>query len=167
MVTVMDQPVGKIVITRYAEEHEREVLRERAGFLKKLQLGQRDLAVVSLIASGALAPLTGFMERQNYESVLEENRLTDGTPWNMPVVLRLTDVDGCQYQISDHVALVAPDGRDVGTMLITDKWIGPKEMEAQKLVGTSHEDHPEVKSLLSKGTIYFGGPITAFDRIIL
>ena len=39
------------------------------------------------IANGAFSPLTGFMNRKDYESVVATMRLAGGLPWSIPVVL--------------------------------------------------------------------------------
>jgi sulfate adenylyltransferase len=48
------------------------------------------LADVEMLAVGAMSPLTGFMSRADYERVVSDMRLADGTVWSIPVTLPVT-----------------------------------------------------------------------------
>src|SRR5260370_34686987 len=39
------------------------------------------------IATGVFSPLTGFVGRADYESIVDRMRLADGTVWSIPVTL--------------------------------------------------------------------------------
>ena len=55
--------------------------------LEIVGISSRELADLDMIASGALSPLSGFMGREQYESVLKTMRLPGGLPWALPVCL--------------------------------------------------------------------------------
>jgi len=55
--------------------------------MPEIVLTARHLCDFELIANGGFAPLDGFLNRRDYESVLESMRLSDGTLWPMPVML--------------------------------------------------------------------------------
>ena len=44
-------------------------------------------AIVKLLLNGAFSPLEGFLGQQDYERVLADMRLADGTLWPIPVTL--------------------------------------------------------------------------------
>ncbi len=48
-----------------------------------------ELADLELLVSGAYAPLTGFLGRADQVSLRQRGRLTDGTPWPVPVTLEV------------------------------------------------------------------------------
>ena len=52
-------------------------------------------------ASSFNSPLEGFMTREDYESVLNEMRLTNGLPWTLPITLP-TNYEGKSNQQSKH-----------------------------------------------------------------
>ena len=41
------------------------------------------------LAVGAMSPLTGFMGEADYKRVVKDMRLADGTPWSLPICLRV------------------------------------------------------------------------------
>ncbi len=97
--------------------------KERAPFLKKIQLDKAQTIVAKELAEGALAPLTGYQLRRDYESVRDNGTLADGTAFDRAVSLQLPEEVGCQYQIADDVTLVADSGEVLGVFHIEDKWL--------------------------------------------
>ena len=80
-------PHGGELIDRVLHADEREAARARARRLPQIVLGPMSLADVEMLAVGAMSPLTGFMTRADYERVVSEMRLADGTVWSIPVTL--------------------------------------------------------------------------------
>ncbi|MDY7080935.1 MAG: sulfate adenylyltransferase, partial [Halobacteria archaeon] len=60
--------------------------------LHHLELDRDEYMDLEMIATGAYSPLEGFMGKDDFERVLDDMRLADGTPWSIPVVLA-TDED--------------------------------------------------------------------------
>ncbi|MGA8098726.1 MAG: hypothetical protein WB810_08710, partial [Candidatus Cybelea sp.] len=84
----MIAPHGGKLINRIADSPQAELeLREGAKGLRSLTITGRELNDLALIGNGALSPLTGFMTRKDYESVVPTMRLANGLPWSIPVVL--------------------------------------------------------------------------------
>jgi len=52
-----------------------------------LILTNRQLCDLELILNGGFAPLNGFMNEADYNNVVQNMRLADGTLWPMPIVL--------------------------------------------------------------------------------
>jgi sulfate adenylyltransferase len=44
-----------------------------------------------MISTGVFSPLTGFMVREDYESVVETMHLASGMVWSMPITLSAND----------------------------------------------------------------------------
>ena len=74
--------------------------------LEPLTLTSRELSDLDMLASGALSPLTGFMGREDYESVLDTMRLVGGLPWALPVCLSVA-----QAPSGERVALADEAGK--------------------------------------------------------
>src|SRR5438105_510934 len=91
-----------------------------------------------MLASGALSPLEGFMGSGDYESVLDEMRLSSGLPWALPVCLAVE-----QAPRGDRVAL--SDGtRPVAVLDVEEVFDYDKEREAQRAFRTTDDVHPGV-----------------------
>ena len=63
---------------------EREELIRKANHLASVQLSPRSLCDIELLATGAFSPLDRFMGEADYDRILEEMRLADGTLFPIP-----------------------------------------------------------------------------------
>lgn len=129
----------------------------RAAGLPKIELTRREACDLELLGIGAYSPLTGFLGRLDFESVLEQRRLADGRAWTIPVTLT-GEVDG------PEAALVWED-RIVGILHVRDRFTYPREKEAGHVYGTIDPSHPGVKATLEREENLLGGPITLVERI--
>jgi sulfate adenylyltransferase len=127
------------------------------GSLPKVRLDARELADLEMIGNGALSPLTGFMRRADYECVVENLRLSDGLLWPLPVTLSVDD----SVRAGEEVALVGGDAI-VGIMQVTEVFAYDKELEAQRVFGTTQEAHPGVARLYAQKQFLAGGPVHVF-----
>src|SRR5438046_10324789 len=85
---------GKLIdLLLSPEEAARES--EEAANLAKVEVGDREMSDLEMLAVGALSPLTGFVGERDYRSILETMHLEDGLPWTIPVTLSV-DADGAK-----------------------------------------------------------------------
>ena len=122
--------------------------------LETLTLTSRERSDLDMLASGALSPLTGFMGRGDYESVLENMRLVNGEPWALPVCLAIDEAP-----TGDRVAL-----GDFAVLDVEDVYEYDKEREAQQAFGTTDDAHPGVARLYEQKPLYLAGRVTVFER---
>ena len=54
---------------------------------KTWTLSKRQHCDLECLINGAFAPLTGFLDKTDYESVCNTMRLANGTLWPMPITL--------------------------------------------------------------------------------
>ena len=81
------QPHGGTLVSRTLSGDAREDVAARAQSLKTITLSALNLADLEMIANGGFSPLTGYLERADYESVVHHMRLANGLPWSVPVTL--------------------------------------------------------------------------------
>jgi sulfate adenylyltransferase len=127
--------------------------------LEVVTLASRELSDLDMIASGALSPLEGFMDKADYESVLEDMRLANGLPWAIPVCLAVDEAPK-----GDRVALATEDGRKVAVLEVGHVYPCATETEAQQVFRTTDEAHPGVARLYGQKPNYLSGRVTVFDR---
>jgi sulfate adenylyltransferase len=127
--------------------------------LEIVGISSRELADLDMIASGALSPLSGFMGREQYESVLKTMRLPGGLPWALPVCLA---VDAAPK--GDRVALAGEDGRLYATFDVSEVFDYDAEREAELCYRTTDEAHPGVARVLGQKPRYLAGDVTVFER---
>ena len=127
--------------------------------LETIALTPREVSDLDMLASGALSPLEGFMGRSDYESVLENMRLSSGLPWSLPVCLA---VDGPPQ--GDRVALADESGTPVAVVDVEGVFDYDKEREAERCFRTTDDAHPGVKRLYDQKPLYLAGRVSVFER---
>ena len=138
-----------------------EDLLKKALEFQSLDLNDRQLSDLELLLNRALYPLTGFLNREDYESVVEEIRLVDRTVWPMPICLDVDEHVAKSFVAGQKLALNDQEGFLLAVMTVQDIWQPDKRLEALKVYGTDEgSHHPGVQHLydLVKGW-YVGGPV--------
>ena len=100
---------GKIVDLVVKDEKIRYDLVEKAKTLTKVKLDERGLADLECIATGVYSPLKGFLGEEDYNTVVKNMRLTDGTVWPVPITLAVSDDIASKLKIDDEVTLMWED----------------------------------------------------------
>jgi ATP sulfurylase len=156
-------PHGGKLIERVLHAEEREAARDKARHLPQITLGPMALADLEMLAIGAMSPLTGFMTRADYERVVSEMRLADGTVWSIPVTLPVSTEAAAGIREGQEVALVESDGHILAVMTVQGKFTYDKRREAREVFRTEEDKHPGVARLYKQGDVLLGGPIWLID----
>ncbi len=128
-------------------------------------LSHRQICDIELLLNGAFSPLEGFLGEQDYNSVVEKSRLTDGTLWPMPVTLDVDQGFANKLSAGDKLALRDEEGVIIALLDISDIWEPDKSREAEMVFGAADEAHPAVDYLFNRsGNIYLGGKLTGLAR---
>src|ERR671916_284019 len=151
-------PHGGALVNRRALEEEREERKQRAEELRKIALGPRTLSDLEMLSTGVFSPLRGFMVRDDYESVVETMRLSNGLVWSMPITLSVSEDEA--NSIGEEIALTNGEGQGVATMIVEDRYSYDKEREAREVYRTTDTDHPGVAALGRQGEVLLGGEVT-------
>ena len=158
------EPHGGELVNRRAPKDEQEERKERAAGLKSVTLGARALSDLEMIATGVFSPLTGFMVREDYESVVENMRLANGLPWSLPITLSVSQEEADSINEGEEVALVDGNGRIVATLAVEDLYSYDMEREAREVFRTTDEEHPGVAALYRQEEVLVGGEITLLEE---
>ena len=157
----MITPHGGVLVDRVLTGATAADRRQQAEKLPKITLSKFHLAELDNIASGLYSPLSGFMDSNEYDSVIATWRLPDGTVWPLPIVLPV-DVPPAR---GSKVALCGGDGTTYGIMRISDVYTRDPRREARAIYGTEDRAHPGVAHLYSEPTTLIGGEIELFTRV--
>ena len=152
-------PHGGSLVDRFVAEAEVASFSSRAEGLPGLTLDPRELADLELLATGAASPLRGFLGREDYLSVLERMRLSDGTVWPLPLTLAATAEDAEALAGVPEIALRDGKGRLWGTLLVSDRFERDPSEEARAVYGTKDPSHPGVAYLLGRPRALLGGEV--------
>jgi sulfate adenylyltransferase len=123
-------------------------------------LTPRQTCDLELLATGAFAPLRGFMVRSDYEGVCAEGRLRDGTLWPIPVVLDVSEAFAGRVSPGQAIALRDAEGVMLAVLHIEDIHAPDRRAEANSVYGTDDTDHPGVAYLFDRtGPLQIGGRV--------
>ncbi len=155
----MIAPHGGTLINRYVHPEQRADWEEKAHALPTIQLDDKNVSDLEMIASGAMSPLTGFMTRTDYQSVVESMRLANGLVWSIPITLAINATQRQNIEKSGQVALLAPNGQLLAVMDVEDIYEYDKQKEAAAVFRTTDEAHPGVAYVYQQGNFLLGGTI--------
>ena len=129
--------------------------------IPSLTLTQRQFCDLELIMNGGFAPLDRFMNREDYERVVNEMRLADGTVWPVPIVLDVQEKNIGKIKKDSRVSLRDQEGFVLAFLTVEEIWKPNRLIEAEKVYGTTNSEHPGVDYLLHQtGDYYIHGKLT-------
>ncbi len=158
-------PHGGKLVNRFAEGNERDELLKASPFLKQIRVNNWTISDLDLIGNGAFSPLEGFLNEEDYRSVVSTMRLADGTVWSIPVTLSVDETTAQGLSLGDQVSLTgAEDGVVYAVLTVESVYEADQEEEALKVFKTSDLEHPGVKKLFERSPIYVGGSVKVLNR---
>ena len=157
MAIELNRPYGGELVNLLAEGKERDSLLAEANTLPSLQLSDRSVHDLELLAVGAFSPLRGFMGQADYESVLKDMRLANETLWPIPITLPVAD--DAPVQAGASVALRNSKNELLAVMRVAEVYPWNLEREATALAGKNDPRHPLVAEMAGWGKRYVAGPL--------
>jgi len=138
-----------------------ESLKKEALAYASLDLNRRQLYDLELLLNRAFYPLTGYLSRKDYESVVDTMRLDHGSVWPMPICLDINEDRAQSLSVGEPLALRDEEGFMLAVLIINDIWKPDKKREALKVYGTDDASkHPGVRYLYENvKPWYIGGTL--------
>ncbi|HEY0100011.1 MAG TPA: bifunctional sulfate adenylyltransferase/adenylylsulfate kinase [Pyrinomonadaceae bacterium] len=133
----------------------REELREHATRLPSVQLSERAVCDLELLATGAFSPLKRFMGREDFRRVVEEMRLASGHIFPVPVTLPVKP-EG-EWSKSEEVALRNSKNELLAVMTVEEVYEWDLDDTARKVFGTTDLRHPLVAEMHRWGKTNISG----------
>jgi sulfate adenylyltransferase len=161
---VLIRPHGGTLVNRVAADAARPAALAAAAALPAVRLTPVQYSDVFCIATGVFSPLTGFVGKADYTSILDTMRLANGAVWSIPVTLAVADDVARSIGSRSAIALEDPSGRVVATMEVTEQFGYDKEKEAAAVYRTKESAHPGVARVYAQGDVLLAGPITLLER---
>ncbi len=132
--------------------------------MKRLTLTPLEESDLEMIATGAFSPLEGFMNRADFESVLDQMHLAKGGVWSLPVVKSITSEEEKLIRGAKEVVLQSEAGLPLAVLEVEEIYPHDKTKHAQEAYGTEERTHPGVARVFSMGDSLVGGKISHFER---
>ncbi len=126
----------------------------------EFECSERNACDIELLMVGAFSPLEGFMDENNYNSVIKNNRNTNGLLFGLPIVF---DSNNEKVKARDTILLTYKKQK-IAVLEVSSKWEPDKSLEAKLCYGTNSLDHPAVKMIFNeRGRFYLGGRVYGFE----
>lgn len=131
--------------------------------LTTVELDHAELSDLELIANGGYSPLEGFMGKADYDSVVQNMRLSNGLPWSLPITLAVDHEKATELKIGEKINLVHK-GTNYGVMDVKEKFLPNKHVEADMVYRTTDMAHAGVRKLFDRPDVYISGPVTLIKK---
>jgi len=126
----------------------------------EFECSERNACDVELLMVGAFSPLEGFMDENNYNSVIKNNRNISGLLFGLPIVF---DSNNEKVKTGETILLTYKKQK-IAVLEVSSKWEPDKSLEAELCYGTNSLDHPAVKMIFNeRGRFYIGGSVYGFE----
>ena len=153
--TTLIEPYGGRLIDLLVPEAELIELKTYAGHLPSIQLSDRSLCDLELLATGAFSPLDRFMGEADYQRVMDEMRLVNGYIFPMPITLPVEPSP--DIRIGQQIALRNAKNNLLAIMTIQEIYEWDHAEVSEKVFGTQDLRHPAVAEMTRWGSLNISG----------
>jgi len=158
------EPHGGELKDLYLSPEDAEQEKAKAKDYPSLDLKARQLCDLELLLNGAFSPLDGFLNKDDYDSVVKTMRLVSGVLWPMPITLDVSEDFAAGLKSGEHIALRDHEGVLLATLQVGDIWTPDKKAEAKNVFGTTDNAHPAVNFLNNiANSVYIGGRLLGVE----
>ncbi|MHA1924674.1 MAG: sulfate adenylyltransferase [Candidatus Thorarchaeota archaeon] len=160
----MISPHGGKLVDRKSNEKEIERTLDEFKEYHVIGIDREDAQEIDNIASGVFSPLEGFLNRNDFESVLSRGRLADDTPWTIPIVLDFEKTELTGAKEGDPLGLTY-NGHPIATLVVDDFFEFDKKEFSKQVFGTTDVNHPGVEKVSTMKELLIGGRISLIRDI--
>ncbi len=154
-------PYGGKLVDLVVKGAEREELIARASKLPSIKITMRNLCDLELIATGGFSPLNTFMGKADYERVLKEMRLADGTLFPLPITLTAEPKE--LPTVGEEVVLRNANNDLIAVMTLDEIYHWDAETEAALAYGSTDTKHPMVSEMGRWNKVCISGPLKVIN----
>ena len=159
----LGEPHGGRLIDRRVDGRKKERLEQEALELPRIKGDERILSDCWQIAIGGFSPLEGFLLREDYVSVVEKARLSNGVIWSFPVVLPVVDKFVDQVSEGDTISIFEGD-KPIAMVDVEEIYQRDKKFEIEKFFMVEDTSHPGIQKLIEQPDNLIGGKILLINR---
>ncbi len=146
----LNRPHGGTLVDLLVGEERNNELKEASREWLSWDLTPRQLCDIELLMNGGFSPLTGFLGKQDYDSVCSDMRLADGTLWPLPITLDVTEELAEKLSPGTPLVLRDPEGLAIAVLHVEEQWRIEREKKAEQVFGTVDRKHPGVAHLFER-----------------
>lgn len=154
-------PYGGKLVDLLVPTEKLEEVKELANHLPSLQISERAVCDLEMLATGAFSPLDRFMNRADHQRVLDEMRLADGHIFPIPVTLPVEP--GPAIKEGQDIALRDSKNNLLAVMTIEEVYEWDHNEAALKVFGSQDLRHPLVSEMFRWGKLNISGRLQVLE----
>ena len=151
-------PYGGTLVNLVVPAEEATKLKAHANRLPSVQLSERSTCDLELLATGAFSPLDRFMGKADYQRVLHEMRLVNGSLFPIPVTLSVDP--NPDIHPDGAIALRDATNELLAVMTVEEIYEWDRDEEMVKVFGTRDPRHPLVAEMHRLGRLNISGRLS-------
>ena len=148
-------PCGGELIDLVASAEDAEELRDEARRLPSIQISERALCDLELLATGGFSPLDRFMSQDDLSAVVEGMRAADGTLFPIPITLPVGNDE--DISLDSRIALRDSNNDILAVMDVEEAYEWDMAEVARSVYGTLDLRHPIVAEMHQWGRYNLSG----------
>lgn len=155
----------KLIITLPEDDAIPDLL-EKAKSLKKVKISSLSYGDLLMMGIGAYTPLTKFMGYDDWLSVCNDMKMSNGVFWPIPIILPITEDESKSIKAGDEVCLYC-DGcelQEVGILTVSEIYNRDLEHEVKCVFGTTDPAHPGVAVVMNQSNITLAGEVICLSQ---
>jgi sulfate adenylyltransferase len=152
------EPYGGRLVNLLVKQDAVDELKAYASQLPSLQLSERAMCDLELLAIGAFSPLDRFLPRGDYQRVVSEMRLADGHLFPIPVTLPIGDANR-DIKLDKDIALRTPKNDLLAVLTVEEIYPWDADEVANNVFGTRDLRHPLVVEMVRWGKLNVSGQL--------
>lgn len=149
-----------------AEDDQIPDLLEKAKSLKKVKISSLSYGDLLMMGIGAYTPLTKFMGHDDWLSVCNDMKMTNGLFWPIPITLSISDEEASSIKAGDEVCLYCEscEIQEVGILTVDEIYKRDLQHEVKSVYGTDDEKHPGVAVVLGQNSMTLAGQVICLSQ---
>jgi sulfate adenylyltransferase len=120
---------------------------------------------VENIADGIFSPLEGFVGEQDFQSIVNTGRLSNGIAWTVPISLDIDEQEARKMKDAGQVALASDNNEKFAILHVEEVYSFDKVACARSIYQTDDIKHPGVEKIVNMKDKLVGGKVDVIKRI--
>jgi len=154
-------PFGGALVNLVSNSEQVDDLKAHASKLDSIQISDRSLCDLELLAQGGFSPLDRFMGQADYQRVVNEMRLADGTLFPIPIALPVGLGD--PVHLDQEITLRSSKNELLAVLRVDEIFDWDLTEEASQVFGSTDTRHPLVAEMHRWGRRYVSGPMQVIE----
>ncbi len=159
--TDLISPYGGRLTNLIVDPEEAEALKAKAGRLPSIQLSERSMCDLELLAIGAFSPLETFVCEEDHNRIVEDMRLSSGEVFPIPIPLPVDPSP--DIKLDSQIALRSLKNELLAVMTIEEIYEWDRAGVAEKVFGTRDTRHPLVSEMYRWGKLNISGQLRVIE----